>query len=135
MVLLSYVVGMFAVRKDLRSQGIGRLVFDAAEARARSLNCDVCELQLLYPQDRPHAVKDRLRVWYTSRHWIYKPQRAKPRQAESEDSRALRTASDLATDATSRRLARQLGALAQERRSVARRPTLCPHARLTCANC
>lgn len=60
-------VGMFAVRKDLRSQGIGRLVFDAAEARARSLNCDVCELQLLYPQDRPHAVKDRLRVWYTSR--------------------------------------------------------------------
>lgn len=30
--------------------------------------------------------------------------------------------------------ARQLGAEAQERLSVARRPTLCPHARFTCAN-
>ncbi|EGD76588.1 hypothetical protein PTSG_07705 [Salpingoeca rosetta] len=60
-------VGMFAVRRDLRSKGIGKRLFDAAEARAQELNCDVCELQLLYPRDRPHANKDRLRKWYTRR--------------------------------------------------------------------
>eukprot|EP01147_Barroeca_monosierra_P006879 gene6879-9532_t len=58
-------VGMFAICKGVRGQGLGQLLFDVAQQRAKELGCDVCELQLLYPKNRAHPIKDRLRKWYT----------------------------------------------------------------------
>ena len=57
-------LGMLAVPYSARGQGVGRLLVEAAEERARGMGFSEMQLELLMPRDWKLEAKEVLKVWY-----------------------------------------------------------------------
>ena len=60
-------LGMLSVHENYLRKGIATHLINAAEARARELECETIRLEILSPRDWEHPMKVMLKKWYTER--------------------------------------------------------------------